>query len=98
MLQGGAYLELEAVVLEFGVCGLAQSADIVQGVVAEAVVLVLLTLVLGVLPVNVEQLFGQRRYTIDLLVVERDDADAENVGNVLKLSVFIPLSFEFAYK
>ena len=103
MLQGGAHLQFEGYLVEFGVlCVMIQRlgylADIVQGVVAEAVKLVRLALIYGVGPVYLEILLCQGRYAVHVLIVIGYDACSENVGDVTQGLVFVSLALQFAYE
>ena len=84
MLQGGAELQLETVVIA------RQTADIMQRVVAETVQLVEFALVHRVCPVNLEELLRYRCDTVHIVGVEGDDARPEDVSDVAERGVFIP--------
>ena len=101
MLQRGTHLHLEADLVEFGEGRvieerLGDAAYIVQRAVAEAVDVVHLALVDAVFPVDLEQVADHRRNLVDLVAVERDDAGAQDVGQVHERAVLARLAFELA--
>lgn len=69
-----------------------------QGVVAEAVQLVQLPLVHTLFPVNVEDALGNGCHLIDLIAVEGDDAQANEIGNIVDGLVLRTFQLQFAYQ
>ena len=89
VLQGRAHLKLEAEFIEFRHIGVVndrlwQTADVVQRVIAEAVELVELAFVNGLLPVDVEGSFDNGCHLVNIVCIEGDDSQAEDVGDVVK--------------
>lgn len=56
----------------------------------------LFSLVDRVWPVDVEKCFGQGGNTVYVLIVEHNDADTEDVGNVGQRLIFVALELQFA--
>ena len=79
MLQGGAYLQLKGNVAERPFL---QSADVVQGVVSEAVQLVQFPLVDRFLPVYLKMVLDNGGSLVDIVGIEGDDPQPHEVGHV----------------
>ena len=103
MLQDAAHLEFEThlvelwhrqVIADF----LGQPANIVQRHVSETVYRHHLALVDGVFPVDFEQLLGEGGDDIHFVAEESDDADADNIGDVIQRAVFVALQFQLSSK
>ena len=69
-----------------------------QGVIAETVQLMELPLIHRLLPVDVEGTLHNGRHLIHIIRVEGDDAQSQNVGNVIERPVFVAFKFQFAPK
>ncbi len=76
VLQHGAHLDLETVGETL------HAADIVQGHVAEAVYLMRLALVHGILPVHLEETVHGRCHLVHVVAVEGDDTHAHYICDV----------------
>ena len=103
MLQGCSHLEFEGYLVEFRMLGVEiqrarNATDVVEGVVAEAVKLVHLTLIDGVRPVDVEVFLSHGGYAVHILIIVGNDAHAEDIGDVGKRLGFVTLAQEFAHE
>ena len=101
MLQGRPHLDLEPAVVQagellVGIERLGDPADIVERHIAERVDRQQLALVHRVVPVHFEQAVHQGGNLIDLIVVERDDARAHNVGDIVDRLVFLSFQLQLA--
>ena len=103
MLQGRPHLYLEARLVDFGTVGVAvqalwDAADVVQGVVAEAVQVVNLALVGRVGPVYVKHVAHKRGHAVHVVAEEGDDARPHEVGDVCYRLVLVPLAYQLAHE
>ena len=49
----------------------------------------------GVLPIDIEELFCHRSYTVHIIGVERDDTCSNDVGNIVETGVFLSFQCQF---
>ena len=56
----------------------------------------LLALVNGVGPVNIEKRLGHGGNTVYIFIVEHDDADAQDISNVRQRLILVTLALQFA--
>ena len=103
MLEDGTYLHLKTDLVQFwmlrvDVGRLGDAANVMQGEVAETIDFVRFALVDGVLPIDFEQAFQDGSHLIHVIVIERDHADAHQVGNVMDALVFFSFKLEFSRK
>ena len=101
VLKRGAHLYLKAYGVELwhlGIVddGLRQLADVMQGVIAEAVHLVQLALVYRLFPVDVEGAFYDGGHFVDVVGIEGDDAQAYDIGDGIDVGIFGTLELQFA--
>ena len=92
VLQRGAQLQFKPEVIS------RQAADIMEGVVAEAVQLVQHPFVHGVIPIDLEQLFYHRRDAVHIVGVEGDDTSTDKVGDVTERGIFRTFECQFAFE
>ena len=101
VLEGGAQLDLEAVLVHVGMGGVTvegarNPADVVQGEVPEAIGVEHGTLVDGVLPVDLEGRLDEPGDAVDVIGIVGNHASAEDIGDVGERMVLLPLDLELA--
>ena len=92
MLEHGSHLDLKAV--REAVHG----ADVVEGHIAEAVYLMELALVHGILPVHLEKFLYGRCHLVYVVRVESDHADAHDIGDIGQGGILGAFQFKFSGK
>ena len=103
VLQGASHLELEAELVQLGAFRIlvnlfGQPANVMQGIVAEAVKLVHLALVDTVHPVHFKELLGKGRNLVHLVAIEGNDTHAQNIRDVVQALVLFTLAVQLARK
>ena len=103
VLEDRTDLDLETDPVQFGmlcvlILALRDTADVVNGKVAEGIDFVEFPLVHGILPVDFEQPFHNRGHLVHVIRIESDHPESDNIGNIGDAAVLVALELEFSLK
>ena len=101
MLEGGTHLDFKAVLIELGHLivrdkTLRYTADIMEGVIAEAIKLVEFALIYRFTPVDIEDMLHDSSHLVDIIGIEGDDAHSEYIGDIVERLIFGTFQLKFS--